>query len=122
LSSLNDQGRPNWIISSRSFINRWLHHLVEPLVLFSIVAILMLLVIWGSTYFLVNKERVAIERQVALSVGEITDTYEARVVRALREIDTALKLVRLPLAVPITQACWMFCRHRIYCRQHFCLR
>jgi diguanylate cyclase (GGDEF)-like protein len=58
------------------------------------VAILMLLVIWGSTYFLVNKERVAIERQVALSVGEITDTYEARVVRALREIDTALKLVR----------------------------
>lgn len=62
--------------------------------LFSIVAFLMLLVIWGSTYFLVNKERVAIERQVALSVGEITDTYEARVVRALREIDTTLKLVR----------------------------
>ncbi|MEA2118423.1 putative bifunctional diguanylate cyclase/phosphodiesterase [Halovibrio sp. HP20-50] len=54
---------------------------------------MMLLVIWGSTYFLVNKERMAIERQTELSVGEITDTYEARVVRALREIDTALKLV-----------------------------
>lgn len=55
---------------------------------------MMLLVIWGSTYFLVNKERMAIERQAELSVGEMTDTYEARVVRALREIDTALKLVR----------------------------
>lgn len=62
--------------------------------LFSIVAFMMLLVVWGSTYFLVNKERVAIERQAKLSVGEITDTYEARVVRALREIDTTLKLVR----------------------------
>ncbi|WGI26913.1 EAL domain-containing protein [Halomonas alkaliantarctica] len=55
---------------------------------------MMLLVIWGSAYFLVNKERMAIERQAELSVGEITDTYEALVVRALREIDTALKLVR----------------------------
>lgn len=55
---------------------------------------MMLLVIWSSTYFLVNKEQVAIERQIELSVSEITDTYEARVVRALREIDTALKLVR----------------------------
>lgn len=55
---------------------------------------MMLLVIWGSTYFLVNKERMSIERQAELSVGEITDTYEARVVRALREIDTTLKLVR----------------------------
>jgi diguanylate cyclase (GGDEF)-like protein len=55
---------------------------------------MMLLVIWGSTYFLVNKERMVIERQAELSVSEITDTYEARVVRALREIDTALKLVR----------------------------
>jgi len=44
---------------------------------------MMLVVIWGSAYFLVNKERMAIERQVELSVGEITDTYEAQVVRAL---------------------------------------
>lgn len=58
------------------------------------IAALMLFVIWGSTYFLVNKERADIERQVAMSVVEVTDTYEARVVRALREIDTALKLVR----------------------------
>lgn len=54
----------------------------------------MLLIIWGSTYFLVNKERMSIERQAQLSVGEITDTYEAQVVRALREIDTTLKLIR----------------------------
>lgn len=55
---------------------------------------MMLLVIWGSAYYLVNKERMTIERQAELSVEKITDTYEARVVRALREIDTALKLVR----------------------------
>ncbi|BBI50322.1 hypothetical protein HORIV_27430 [Vreelandella olivaria] len=48
----------------------------------------------GQYLFLVNKERMVIERQAELSVSEITDTYEARVVRALREIDTALKLVR----------------------------
>ena len=75
-------------------MNRWLHHLVEPFLLFSIVAFMMLLVIWGSTYFFVNKERMLIERQAELSVSEMTDTYEARAVRALREIDTALKLVR----------------------------
>ncbi|MBT2787561.1 diguanylate cyclase [Halomonas sp. ISL-106] len=94
MSSLNDQRSPNRLGSTKAFIKRWPHHLVEPLVLFSIVAFMMLLVVWGSTYFLVNKERVAIERQAELSVGDITDTYEARVVRALREIDTALKLVR----------------------------
>ncbi|MBR9904368.1 MAG: GGDEF-domain containing protein, partial [Gammaproteobacteria bacterium] len=94
MSSLNEQRSPHRFSSTKAFIKRWPHHLVEPLVLFSIVAFMMLLVVWGSTYFLVNKERVAIERQAELSVGEITDTYEARVVRALREIDTALKLVR----------------------------
>ncbi|ELY22114.1 Diguanylate phosphodiesterase, EAL domain [Vreelandella titanicae BH1] len=94
MSSLNDPRGPSRVSSSRAFIHRWSHHLVEPLVLFSIVAFMMLLVIWGSTYFLVNKERMSIERQAELSVGEITDTYEARVVRALREIDTTLKLVR----------------------------
>lgn len=80
--------------NAESSISRWLHRLVEPLVLFFILALLMLAVIWGSTYFLVNQERSAIVRQTALSVGEIADTYEARVVRALREIDTTLKLVR----------------------------
>ncbi len=94
MSSLNDQASPEEGGSSKTFTYRWTHHLVEPLVLFSIVAFMMLLVIWGSTYFLVNKERMSIERQVKLSVGEITDTYEARMVRALREIDTTLKLVR----------------------------
>lgn len=62
--------------------------------LLSMVAMLILLVIVGFTYFLVNKERSAIEHQALNSVAEITDTYEARVVRALREIDTALKLIR----------------------------
>ncbi|MBR2515137.1 MAG: diguanylate cyclase [Halomonas sp.] len=58
------------------------------------LALLLLIIIWSGTYFLVKKEHSAVERQTALSVGEILDTYEARVVRALREIDTTLKLVR----------------------------
>lgn len=85
MSSLNDQTDPEQGSPSRILINRWSHHLVEPFVLFGIVAFMMLLVIWGSTYFLVNKESMVIERQAELSVSEITDTYEARVVRALRK-------------------------------------
>ncbi|HAZ97942.1 MAG TPA: hypothetical protein DCX04_01320, partial [Halomonas sp.] len=35
----------------------------------------------------------AIKRQIELSIGDMADTYEARVLRSLREIDATLKLV-----------------------------
>ncbi|AVI63169.1 diguanylate cyclase [Halomonas sp. GFAJ-1] len=80
--------------AARAHAHRRLHHLASPVWLLSMLALLLLIIIWSGTYYLVKKEQSAVERQAALSVGEILDTYEARVVRALREIDTTLKLVR----------------------------
>lgn len=78
-------------------IRRWLHRLVEPVVLFTVVALLVLGVIWGTTLNLVSMERAAADRTAMALVADTADTYEAQVVRALREIDTTLKLVRYSL-------------------------
>ena len=67
--------------------------LVEPYVLFPLSAILLLSVIWGSTWNLITVERASAERAALFSARELTETYEAQVVRALREIDQTLKLV-----------------------------
>ncbi|WP_404463211.1 diguanylate cyclase [Vreelandella aquamarina] len=71
----------------------WRHRLAEPLVLFSTIGLLIVLIIFSSAYFLVSREQDAIKRQIELSIGDIADTYEARVLRSLREIDATLKLV-----------------------------
>lgn len=75
----------------------WLHRLVEPSVLSIGIALLILMVIWGVTLNLVARERSSAERAVAALAADTADTYEAQVVRALREIDTTLKLVRYNL-------------------------
>lgn len=71
----------------------WRHRLAEPLVLFSTIGLLMVLIIFSSAYFLVSREQEAVKRQIELSISDIADTYEARVLRSLREIDATLKLV-----------------------------
>jgi len=73
----------------------WRHWLADLRVLFGAVGVLMLVIIWSSTHYLVTREQAAIQRQVALSIVDVADTYEARVLRSLREIDATLKLVDL---------------------------
>lgn len=73
---------------------RWLSRLTEPHILFSLVAVLVLVVIWGATLHLIKVERAAAQHTAAVSAGELADTYEAQVVRALREIDQTLKFVK----------------------------
>jgi hypothetical protein len=63
------------------------------LVLFGTVGLLIVLIIVSSTHYLVSREQAAIRRQIEHSIGDIADTYEARVLRSLREIDATLKLV-----------------------------
>jgi len=75
---------------------RW-HRLVEPPFLFTGIAILLVAVIWGSTFNLAARERTAAERTAKALAADTADTYEAQVVRALREIDNTLKLVRYNL-------------------------
>ncbi|WP_220250456.1 putative bifunctional diguanylate cyclase/phosphodiesterase [Billgrantia montanilacus] len=76
---------------------RWLHRLVEPAFLFTVVALLVLAVIWGTTLNLVVMERETADRTAMALAADTADTYEAQVVRALREIDTTLKLVHYSL-------------------------
>ena len=62
--------------------------------LFPVIALVLLGVVWGTTLNLVRLEREVADRAAHSSTVELADTYEAQVVRALREIDQTLKLVR----------------------------
>ncbi len=62
--------------------------------LFPVIAVLLLSVIWGTTLGVIRVKRSAAEHAAAISSRELLDTYEAQVVRALREIDQALTLVK----------------------------
>jgi diguanylate cyclase (GGDEF)-like protein len=72
----------------------WLNHAINPLVLFPAVAIVVLAVIWGTTLNLINVERAAAEQSAAVLTRELNETYEAQVLRAVREIDQTLKFVK----------------------------
>lgn len=74
-----------------------LHRLIEPPVMFTGIAVLVLAMIWGTTINLGSKERAAADRAAAALTADLADTYEAQIVRALREIDNTLKLVRYNL-------------------------
>jgi len=75
-------------------IKRGLGHIAEPHILFPAIAVLVLAVIWGATYNLIAAEGAAAEHSAAVSSRELAETYEAQVVRAVREIDQALKFVK----------------------------
>jgi diguanylate cyclase (GGDEF)-like protein len=63
-------------------------------VLIAALAVLVLGLIWGMTLNLIAVERTAVQHAAVLSTREQTETYEAQVLRAVREIDQALKVVK----------------------------
>src|SRR5689334_15690907 len=75
-------------------IRRGLARLAEPYVLFPLIAVVLLGVIWGTTLHVIQLERSVAEKTAASSSVEHADTYEAQVVRALREIDQTLKFIQ----------------------------
>src|SRR3954471_16470418 len=75
-------------------LRKGLARLAEPYVLFPIVAAVLLVVIWSTTLHMIAIERSGAERSAAASALEHGETYEAQVVRALREIDQTLKFVK----------------------------
>jgi diguanylate cyclase (GGDEF)-like protein/PAS domain S-box-containing protein len=75
-------------------LRRGIGTIAEPYVFFPLVAVVLLGVVWGLTLNLIHVERGIASRAAAASSLELADTYEAQVVRALREIDQTLKLVR----------------------------
>jgi diguanylate cyclase (GGDEF)-like protein len=72
-------------------IGRWLHWLVEPQLLFPILAVITLGVLWYATLHLARQEQENARRTAWSTSQELLDTYEAQVVRVLREIDQTLK-------------------------------
>jgi diguanylate cyclase (GGDEF)-like protein len=73
---------------------RRLARLTEHHVLFPLFGLLLLCGIWGSTAMLLHNEQAAAERATRLASSELAETYEAQVVRALREIDQTLRLIQ----------------------------
>ena len=75
-------------------MRRGLARLAEPYVFFPLIAVVLLGVLWGLTLNLIHVEREAARRLAGSSTVELADTYEAQALRALREIDQTLRLVR----------------------------
>ncbi|HUP97300.1 MAG TPA: EAL domain-containing protein [Usitatibacter sp.] len=75
-------------------VRRGLSRLVEPTLAFPLAAATLIAVIWGMTLNVSKVEREGASRGAAASALELGDTYEAQVLRALREIDQTLKFVK----------------------------
>ncbi len=73
---------------------RWMIRAAEAHIVIPVLAVLVLAMIWGSTLYLVGIERSAAVNAAAASSLELAQTYEAQVVRALREIDRTLQFVK----------------------------
>lgn len=78
-------------LAERATGGRALHRLTEPQVLFPLLAVLTLAVLWFATLHLARLELRNAQRTAAITTRELLDTYEAQVVRVLREIDQTLK-------------------------------
>jgi diguanylate cyclase (GGDEF)-like protein len=81
-------------LPATAVLKRWLSHATEPHILFPVIAVLGLAAIWGVTLHLIKVERTAAEHAAMTSSRELAETYESQVMRALREIDQALKFVK----------------------------
>ncbi len=71
-----------------------MRRLAEPQILFSIFALVLLGIIWSWTFNLIKVERANAVRMAITTSREVVETYEAQVLRALREIDQALRVVK----------------------------
>jgi diguanylate cyclase (GGDEF)-like protein len=75
-------------------LTQWLERATAPVLPFVIVAVLVLGLIWGVTLRLLASEHEAADRSAFVSSREQFETYQAQVVRALREVDETLKVVK----------------------------
>ncbi|MBV6748883.1 EAL domain-containing protein [Pseudomonas chlororaphis] len=73
---------------------RVLEPIKEAYILFPLLAVLLLLAIWSATLYLIKVEQTRAQRSAATTSLEISATYEAQMLRAVREIDQTLKLVK----------------------------
>jgi diguanylate cyclase (GGDEF)-like protein len=75
-------------------INRHIGRVTEPQILFPFIAILLLTAVWVMTFSISKVRHTDAVHSAAAASSELLDTYEAQVVRALRDIDETLHLVK----------------------------
>lgn len=80
--------------ATKTLFRRAFDQVREAYILFPLLAILLLLVIWAGTLYLIKVEQARAQRGIAEASLEIGATYEAQILRAVREIDQTLKLVK----------------------------
>jgi diguanylate cyclase (GGDEF)-like protein len=81
-------------VQFKDAFDRSLGRATEPQVLFPFIAVFLLAVIWGTTLVVIKVRHSDAEHTAAVSSRELLGTYEAQVVRAMREIDQALNIVK----------------------------
>lgn len=82
------------LISAASTRTHWFSHVIESRFLFPLTAVVVLAAIWGTTLNLIKIERTTAEQTAIALSHELILTYESQIVRALREIDQTLKIVK----------------------------
>ena len=85
--------QPNKVAARLQALRHWLGRGTEPLLLFPGLAVLLLGVLWIATASLVRLEYANARATATVTTRELSETYEAQIVRALREIDRTLKVV-----------------------------
>jgi diguanylate cyclase (GGDEF)-like protein len=78
----------------RESLHRRVGRIAEPHILFPLIAVLLLAATWGVTLGLIRFKHAEAEHDAAILSRELMGTYEAQVVRVLREIDQTLNLVK----------------------------
>jgi diguanylate cyclase (GGDEF)-like protein len=78
----------------RESLHRRVGRIAEPQILFPLIAVLLLAATWGVTLGLIRFKHAEAEHDAAILSRELMGTYEAQVVRVLREIDQTLNLVK----------------------------
>jgi diguanylate cyclase (GGDEF)-like protein len=73
---------------------RVLSRATEPQFLFPLTAALLLAVIWGATLGVIRVRDADAKRAAVATTRELLNTYEAQVLRAIREIDQTLNVVK----------------------------
>ncbi len=73
---------------------RWLRLGLETYVTLPLFTLLLLGVIWGTSFHFIGKERLAAQAGARESVNELMETYEAQVARNLTTIDQTLKVIK----------------------------
>jgi diguanylate cyclase (GGDEF)-like protein len=75
-------------------IRQYLITVARSTFLFPVIAVLILAVLWAATYKFISIESDDAQRAAQVSSRALAETYEAQVIRAVREIDQTLKFVK----------------------------